>query len=299
MRIKLIVSLMLAGVAAAANAQPANPQPNGSEAIVVEGIRDREQTIRDFVGALTPAPIGGQLSRFDWAVCPAAVGLGGAQDAAVVERMRKVAQAAGVRTAKPGCKPNALLFVTRDKTALIEGLHRQYPAYFSQMSRSDVHRLAKSKGPAAAWQVEGLLSADGIPVKRDIVTGQYIYEATDVPSRIRPSTRPNFVASILVVEAGALKGLTLTQLADYAAMRTLARTDPKELKTVAAPSILTVLEAPMNSAIPITLTQWDLSFLKALYSSDPNSHATSQRGEMRRLISKELNGKPQRQRKDR
>ena len=75
-------------------------------------------------------------------------------------------------------------------------------------------------------------------------------------------SRPHFIAAVVVVELDALGGLTVTQLADYAAMRAFARTDPRRLKGTGAPTILSAIEAPMNSPVPLTLTEWDLAFLQ-------------------------------------
>jgi hypothetical protein len=53
-------------------------------------------------------------------------------------------------------------------------------------------------------------------------------------------------------------------------------------------TILSVIDAPMGSAIPLTLTAWDLSFLKAFYASSKESYAEYQRAEMRRAMRREL-----------
>ena len=96
------------------------------------------------------------------------------------------------------------------------------------------------------------------------------------------------MASLVVIQLDALRGLTTTQLADYAAMRVFARTQPSRLERSSAPTILNVIDAPMNSEVPLTLTQWDLGFLRALYGSAENHYATQQRHEMRRLLRREL-----------
>lgn len=282
----LAIALSIAVQSGTAQAGPA-PE---SEEIVVEGARNREKQIDDFVGALTEAPVTGQISRFDWAVCPAVAGLSDAQGAAVVERMRRVAQAAGIKTAPADCKPNALLIVARSKRAMIAGLREQHPAYFTGMTDSRVDRLIRDPAPAAAWHVEGRLSRDGRVLSWDGERDHYILEATDAPSRISPASRPHFLASVLVVELDALKGLTVTQVADYAAMRTFARTDPARVESSGAPTILTILEAPMGSAVPITMTAWDMGFLKALYDSTGNRYAAQQRREMQRQLRKALQG---------
>ena len=287
---KLLLTILLAaGAIVPGHAQQAQPpQADPSETIVVEGMRDPRKEIGRFVDALTDAPLSGQLSRFDWAVCPAAVGLGEAQDAAIARRMLQVAKAAAIPAARSGCKPNVLLIVTSDKSELIGELHRKYPAYFEGVSTGDIKRMIADRSPAAAWHVEGRLDADGAEVKRDQVTGQQVVERTDTASRLTTASRPHFIASILVVDLDSLAGLTTTQLADYAAMRAFARTDPRRLGKSEAPTILAAIDAPMNSAVPLTLTEWDLAFLKSLYASGTNRRASLQRDEMKQIVRRSL-----------
>jgi hypothetical protein len=42
--------------------------------------------------------------------------------------------------------------------------------------------------------------------------------------------------------------------------------------------------------VPVTLTQWDFSFLKGLYSSPGNLYAPSQRSEIGRVMAREMEG---------
>lgn len=283
LRVWLLAATLAAG--GAATAQERRPSVDSSD-ILVTGERDRERQVRNFIGALTDAPVGGQLGRFDWSkACPGASGLSAEQNAAVTERMRQVAAAAGIPLDEPGCRPNALVLVTRDKDALIEWLRREYPALFRDGAGRSI-RVPRQEGPVLAWHLEGLLNSDGTLAAADS-DGRYIVEATTV-GRIAPNSRPYFRGSVVVIELEALAGLTTTQLADYAAMRSFARTDPRRLASQTAPTILKVLDAPMGSEVPITLTQWDLGFLRALYGSDENAYAARQRGEMRRLLEEEL-----------
>ena len=291
---KLFRSLLIAASASvpAAAQQPQAPQDEPSGAIVVKGIRDPGEELGRFVDALTDAPVSGQLSRFNWAVCPAAVGLGDAQNMAIVRRLRQVANAAAIPLAQAGCRPNTLLIVTGSKNELIDQLRRKYPVYFDGVPEYEIDKMKRDPSPAAAWHVEGRVDADGIEVQRDAITGQQRVERTDVPSRIATNTRPHFVASIVVVELDSLAGLTVTQLADYGAMRTFARTEPGRTKQSSAPTILSILDAPMGSALPVTLTEWDLAFLKSLYASSPDRKAAGQRSEMKGIMRDELGDKP-------
>ncbi|HEX8625585.1 MAG TPA: hypothetical protein VF782_10960 [Allosphingosinicella sp.] len=294
LRYSCIMFLAL-GFATPAAAQEA-PRDADQE-IVVTG-EALERRIRDFVGALTQAPPRGQLSRFEWEACPIAIGLTGAQKAAVVGRMRQVAEAAKIPLGGTGCRPNVLVAVARDKRAFIEALSRTVPRVFADMSRGERRRIL-SEPHASAWQGQGPpLDADGRTLEQvrlvDPATGAITSDPVYMNRTIRPGTRitapsrVHFSLAVVVVEAGALDGLTTTQLADYAAMRAFAKTDPAKLPPSPPPTILTVLDVPMGGAVPITLTEWDLGFLRGLYESQANLYGAAQRSEIRRKLETSL-----------
>ena len=247
-----------------------------SSEIVVTGARDRDEQVRDFVRSLTPAPQG-SISRFIDQVCPTAVGLSSGNKQAVEARLRVVAAAAKIRVASPGCVPNAFVIATPDKRAFIRALASKQPDAFGMMTARQIRRLSRSAGPAAAWQLEGPVDANGIPLPWDDRIGAYTNETTNSGSRIRTIGGRGFDASVVVVETDALRGLTATQLADYAAMRLFAKADPSKLPASPPPTILTILEAPMGTAVPITLTDWDVGLLRGLYTSPADLHSNAQR----------------------
>ena len=282
------VIALLVAISAQVPAPPALAQPSQSE-IVVQGLRSRNKQIQSFVKALTPAPVGGQLARYDEAVCPAAVGLSDRQNDEVRSRMELVANAVGIGVAKAGCAPNALVIVVDKKDEFITALRKEHPSYFRN-AYGDLVRTPREAGPATAWHVEGILDANGI--KPTLVKtpdgGKFFVVNTMDSSRLKPGARPHFVAGVLVIEVGALAGLTTTQLADYAAMRIYGKTEPARLANTATASILTVVDTPMHAQVPITLTQWDLTFLKSLYASEPVQYATQHRADIAREFRKEL-----------
>jgi hypothetical protein len=288
-------SLFAAAGAAAQEAPPAADDPE----IVVTG-QDIDQQISDFVGALTQAPPRGQLSRFEHKVCPAAIGLPPGQKQAVVTRIRRVAEAAGLEVGGARCIPNVLLMVTSDKRAFLEALERKHDYYFGDLSPGQVRRLVREPGPATAWQLQGPpLDSDGVEMSQGGAAAlpgadYYVNRTVKAPSRIAAAARPQFQAAALVVEQRALDGLTTLQLADYAAMRLFARTDPERLAAAGPATILKVLDAPMGSEVPLTLTAWDLAFLKGLYAATDNLYAASQRTEIKRRIEKELEAQAER-----
>ena len=287
--LKLMPLLLVLGATPSIAQRPAPDQPpptTASQDVVVTGVRDQKREVQTFVEALTAASGERQLSRFETRdVCPGALGLSSAQRDAVVTRLRVVAKAAGVPLAKPRCRPNALIIITKDKHALLQSLAREHGHYFDGVTRAEVDRLLADTGPAVAWQMAGpLLNADGVEMPQsgedDVVVNQTVANG----SRITEGSRPQFAAAAVVIQADALVGLTTTQLADYGAMRVFARTDPTKLTGSAAPTILRVLDAAMDSEVPVTLTQWDIGLLQGLYRSPVNLRAAAQRAEIARRV---------------
>ena len=210
----------------------------------------------------------------------------------VERRIRTVARAARIDVAGEKCTPNLLVIVTRDKAAFLDALFRRRPEYFGDLTRSQRRALADPADPVAAWHVEGApINAEGQPLVYDSDAGYYVNRTTRPPSRLGFSSRPHFAAAIVVIEDRALDGLTTTQLADYAAMRTLVASDPARLGDSRAPTILRIIDAPMGAEIPITMTSWDFGILKSFYASNPLASAAAQRSEVRRRLGRALEGK--------
>jgi hypothetical protein len=271
--------------------------PDEQNAIVVQGQRASERQIRNFIRELTPARPRGQLGRFESPMCPAAVGLSPAQDEQVEDRLRRVADAAGMAVAKAKCHPNVIVIVTGDKNALLKRMGSKRGDYFPVgQSGFDYRAILDPGAPVAAWQIEETRGASGrklhavrnsAEVGMDGVEVQRIFGSA---TRITPMARQEFSGAVVVVQADAIAGLTTTQLADYAAMRAFVRTDPSKLTASAANSILNVVTTPMGAPVPLTLTAWDMSFLKAYYASRLNNFAANQRSEMREKMSQDLGG---------
>ena len=292
MRIDIGIALAVTALAAApafAQSKPASDDADPRE-IVVQGERISERQVERFVDALTEAPVGGQIAQFENAVCPKAVGLGPVQNAAVEARLRAVAGAAGMDVARSGCSPNVVVVAVSGKQQFITALRKNHPVMFRGMSNRKARTLAGADGPAAAWQVVGLVDPDGNPLNRGDPPNDYYTVATNgLQSRLTSTVRPHFAASFLVVELGAIAGLSTMQFADYAAMRTFVRTDPARAAKPAASTILTLLDdAAADRPLPRSLTQWDFSFLKSLYATSNAAYAHLQRGTIAHFLKKDL-----------
>jgi hypothetical protein len=97
-----------------------------------------------------------------------------------------------------------------------------------------------------------------------------VYES----SNIDPSVEQAIVSSWVVLETRATLGKSLTQLADYAALRGMAMVRPAELDG-SEDSILALFEPESNTA-PATLTEFDRAYLKSLYRIQGRGRAQQQ-----------------------
>lgn len=286
--------LFLFAFAAALGAQPAAAPGAASppdEAIVVTGQKDTHKAVEDFVRSLTTTTSGGQLSRFEHAVCPAVFGLAQPQAEAVANRIRLVAKSVGIVVGQEHCTPNVLLLVTSDKKAFLEELRRHRGDDFGLTGRQ-FRTLEEAPGPAAAWQVQGpAMTADGVDLTEDTTQGVVVNRTVAPSSRITVPVHPQFDASIVVVERKALVGVTTTQLADYTAIRALTGADPARLGNSGAPTILHVLEVPIGGEAPITMTKWDYGFLASYYDARRDLSTGAQRSAIARGVDEQIGAK--------
>jgi hypothetical protein len=297
-RVKEVASAVGAAAALALGApamahQPPQEAPTEADIVVVgERERDVARQIDAFVGALTRTRANGQIARFEFAACPAALGFAPTQRPAIERRLRTVAGAAGLPVRGADCSVNMLVIAAPDKRAFIQAMRRRHPDLFGEMSPPAYRRLLAESGPAAAWHVEAPVSPDGRQLDTGLTAdgdaGVVINRTFGLGGMTATPARRAFHAAVVVIETQAMVGLTPTQLADYAAMRLLARTDPSRLPAPAPDTILTALTAPAGAAVPLTLTHWDLGFLRGLYGSAADAYATEQRRTIAREVGRQV-----------
>ncbi len=119
----------------AAQAAPADPAD-----IVVTGDRDRERRSENFVDAIARPSAKGQIARFEDPLCPASIGLTDGDAATVDRRLRRVAAAAGVRTAKPGCRTNLIILIVDDRAKAIAHWQKSRPDFFEGLTERESKR---------------------------------------------------------------------------------------------------------------------------------------------------------------
>ena len=288
--------LALLGAAVPAWAQANDPT------IVVTGksLRTEEQT-RETIRRATRT-VDGQLARFFVPVSPRVTGFETQYERTVAERIKQVAEAIGARAGGEGCVANFYVVIVDDGREFVAELERQHPEALEGLSRREWDRLSGDEGIARSWNATAMTnsagavagrpspSAGGGSVKTGFAGSSVSFGDVNVmrayeSSNINPSVQQAIMSAWVVIETGATFGKSLTQIADYAAMRGLAMVRPAELAS-SEDTILALFE-PGSPAEPARLTEFDQAYLKSLYRVQGRRWARQQVRQMADAITRE------------
>ena len=244
-----------------------------------------------FVKELTVISNFDPLTRYEPEVyCPGVVGLTENGNAAIEARMRTVAEAAGVRPAKPGCATSALVVLVDDKPAFLKQFRKAHPIYFQNLD-GDLGGIGEEDGPSIAWHLSALIDENGTPSSLS-AGGMQVYTSSSGGSRLHSMLTAAIAMSVVVIEREALIGLSVEQVADYALMRSLTNGDPAKLEGSGAATILTVLSTPMGEESYASLTDWDLAYLQERYKGDPRMYGERKGSALRASVRRASDEQP-------
>lgn len=255
-----------------AQAQPA-PQdratpPEDGRDIVVTGKRRSANETTNEIRALSNTREG-QLARFETPICPALIGMRRSHGLIVEARVRQIAGRLKLRVDKAGCKPNLTIVMADDGAAFVNALRRKQPTFFDSMPLHDRMRLLASAGPSWTWQSTAPKRRDGGPVAASDIPGSrspYIVPNAEM-SRLSVPVRQDIDLAFVVIDRRKAVGLSLGQIADYAAMAGLAAIRTDRPVKLGRASILTMFDdvAASQPARP-EMTDFDIAYLTGLYS---------------------------------
>lgn len=299
----LVTSLALGALAA-----PQDPPPVATEVEEVVVVGERLQTTaQTFVRALAAPPPGRKAARWDEPLCVGVIGMRSDLAQLMVDRITAVALELGVRTGRPGCRPNVFIVATADGDATARELVRSSPRDYrpgtagAERGEAALEAFQSSGQPIRWWHVSLAVNADtGQPIQR--LPGQQpfvaprertrpadfgAYATIVSPSLIRDETRDVLARVVIVLESSALDRASFGQISDYIAMVALAQIDPEAAPEV--PSILNLFrDAP---AAEPGLSAWDRAYLSALYRTDQMaSNPDTNLSTIGRVIARDLAG---------
>lgn len=254
------------------------------EDVVVDGRRLRE-AVDSFVDEIVAPPVGRGPGRWNRPVCVGVVNLRREAAQALADQVSSVADRVGLEIGEPGCSPNILVVATDDGAALARALVAEKPLAFrpqySGAARSSEALDFFQTTPAAVrwWHVS-------MPVVRDTGEPGVRMPGFGPPlipggGRLLNSLRNDLQRVFVILDMDVATGMSVAQLGDYVAMVALAQVDP-EAETSSYDTVLNLFTAPTPD---LALTDWDVSFLTALYGSELNQrNPNAQDGEISSLM---------------
>lgn len=275
----LVLTLALWSGAVPAQAVPQTPAAQTSAAqrsnqlgeVVVEG-RQLEALIRNFVTDVSQPANNRGLARWNGPVCVGAVNLRSEVGQYVIDRISDVARELEVEAGEPGCRPNVLIVAAVDGAGLASALVEDRPRNFdlrhngTDAGTRAFRNFRTGDQPVRWWQISMPINSDnGERAVRLPGDEQPPRIRVVSASRLRTQIRDDMVRSVIIVDVDRLAGASLAQLADYLALVALAQVDA-EADTAPYPTILNLFADPASA--PAGLTEWDRSYLTALYEHD-------------------------------
>jgi hypothetical protein len=261
----LIGALALQTVALAADL-PETPVDTDTDTVVVTGTREAiERQIQTFVSSVTRMD-GDLIGRWRESICPMVVGLTDAQAEFIQRRLIDVQNTVRKlrEERRKSCAPNLFVIVTDEADQVLESWKGRDPGMFRWKTRDTVSR-SNGSGPVRTWHNAIVELVDGDPITRSTDSfDRGLRRGRLKDSRIQQSATEYISAVVVLVNTREAGKVSLSQIADYVAMVSLAQIDLTATLS-SANSILRLFAQPRPEAPPTALTAWDLAFLNGLY----------------------------------
>lgn len=292
-----VVAFVVASASAEAQTRPDTPLADQEAPTVVEDVTvvgvHAEQATSDYVTSVGAPANGRKLATWKQRIC---VGVGGMQAepaAAIADRISDWGYSLGLRVGEPGCEPNIVILAVENGDSTARELVTRQPQNFrtgvsgTTAGTAALREFQNSGRSVRWWQVSLPVNADTLtPIVRlrgqPIFPGGTITKPSDLGSfgrsttgsRLSDNTRDILSHVIVVIEASALDDVNFSQLTDYISMVSLAQIDANA--SPVASSILNLFADDPALERPETLTQWDRSYLQALYTTPQRAISAGQ-----------------------
>ena len=276
--------------------------PPAADEVIVRGRRlediedDLRIHIRDFIGEVVAKPPGRGFARWDRDVCIGVLNLQANAAQYIVDRISSLALDVGLEPGEPGCNPDVNIVFATNAKEMAEQMVENEPRMFMpvgghagmDLGRVALEQFVESERAVRWWHVSLPVDArtGGAAIEIDKNCGNPHcppYVPVAGPSRIHSGTRDDLMYVLIIVDATKLKGTTWQQIGDYLAVLSLAQVDPAA-NPAAFDSILNLFT---NPAAYSGLTDWDRSYVRALYELDQERITSMQTNEIVSLIAEQ------------
>jgi hypothetical protein len=288
----MVMPFAAAALALAAASAPslADEAPADSHDIVVEGTR---QQVRNEIAHLLDDQ-GEQLARFENGFCPKVIGFDAEWTPKLENLIREDAAAAGIKPDPVPCRPTAVLIFTEAPQELVTGLRTRMPGLFEGLQTAQTSAMVAEARPFYGWRAVDLRDRDGRELQSASSIGSSTWNNSpthakivrNAPnSRLQSAVRYEIVNSYLVADITKTPGMTLGQIADFAALEFLLDLERDAPMQARQDSMLRLFDVADPTTLPPRMSDFERNLLGGLYSQRENNvRANQQRGRIARYI---------------
>lgn len=271
-RVGFIVAFACALGAPASAQDAAQPAPSSNDDIVVTGERPshrevsrQARDVTDIGSDIRDRP----LARVADRLCPGVIGLKREAAELMIDRIRWNAEQLHMWMAdETDCRPNLIIAFVEDGKSEIAGLVDRQPWLFDTMTTFERRALLAEDGPVRVWTTAETRTRDGMPIaRRENLTDPPVVAMWMAHSKIYLTIREDITQTVVLFDREGVRGKSIIQLADYATMRSFARTRPAE-GDAALDTILALFDPDHEP--PPQLTDFDQAYLRSVYKEIAN-----------------------------
>lgn len=269
---------MVAALQVTPAAPTSSPQSETAVQDIIVNGRPLDELVGDFVDEISRPASQRGLARWNNSVCVGVVNLPVAHAQYMVDRISDVAAEVGLEPGRPGCTPQVVVIATVDApalaTALVESRRRAFNLGSHQTDAGSraLREFQTSDAPVRWWhtslpvdsdtgalaiRLPGQLGPDGQPSSPVL--------NVSAASRLNTEIRDDLSRVVVIIDVDKLAGTSFEQLSDYVTLLALAQIDA-DARTDDYDTIMNLFQ---GTGAPDGLTDWDLGYLRALYSTHP------------------------------
>ncbi len=293
-RLVMLVVAVVASAAAIGQAigqSPAPPAavlpPDKSEALQEVTVKAERlklaQRARKFVNQIATLENEEGLARWNGPVCALVLGFSPEENEWILGRVAHIARVAKVPfIADERCRPkNLFIFANGDPKRLLQNWDDRNSTrlqVFGSATPMVVNEFIAIPDAVRVWHNAGTQTAAGLAIASSVNYGSKYASTGGIPwismtpleaSHLSSNVVYTFSSVFVIADVAQLHGVSLGQFADYVAMVGLADIKPGA-HTGDAPTILKLFDGAPQTA-PAGATDWDLAFLKSLYTTEQKS----------------------------
>jgi hypothetical protein len=200
---------------------------------------------------------------------------------ALFDHFTEVIDSLGRPRGRQGCKPNFFIITIFHPEARLREWWHAHPAAFSYRVEG-TEKFLSTTDPVRVWycnsgvNMDGTGALDSSMVLDQVFSGlpTFVSHGNGRSIRSEFQVMPQLKSVIVIIDSDKIDGFDTKQLSEYVAMVGLSKVN-MDASYGDTPTILSLFSAPVSER-PQTLSDWDRSFLRALYQTDEASR--SQRG---------------------